>query len=126
MNTVFSMNIYFCYKCFCQELETTCLESMKVVKNLFLVLVLLYLFFAGVGSSEFNSTKSKQRLLNEITQNLADKDVECLNYFTEKTGETFWFNIPAVYMSLRLKKSEIVTKCLRGCHERYDLQQQGL
>ena len=99
---------------------------MKEVRNLFLFLVLLYLFFAGVGSTkstDFETTQSKQRLLHEITQNLADQDVECLNYFAERTGETFWFNIPAVHKSLQIKQPETVTKCLQECHERYNFQQ---
>ena len=95
---------------------------MKVIKNLILFLVMICLFFAGVGSmkiTEFTTKQSKQRLFHEITQNLANKDVECLNYFAETTEDTFWFNIPVVYMSLQTKRpGMILKKCLRGCHKR--------
>ena len=72
---------------------------MKVVKNYFLLFVLLDLFLPGVESRltiEIKDKQSKQNLLHEITQDLANKDVDCLNYFAENTGETFLFNIPTV------------------------------
>ena len=74
---------------------------MKVVKNYFLLFVLLDLFLPGVESRltiEINDKQSKQNLLHEITQDLANKDVDCLNYFAESTGETFLFNIPTVHI----------------------------
>ena len=71
-----------------------------VVKNYFLLFVLLDLFLPGVESilltSQIKDKQSKQNLLHEITQYLANNDADCLNYFAESTGETFLFNIPTV------------------------------
>ena len=72
---------------------------MKVVKNYHFLFVFLDLFLPAVESRltvEMKDRQSKQNLLHEITQNLANKDVDCLNYFAENTGETFLFNIPTV------------------------------
>ena len=73
---------------------------MMVVKNYFLLFALLDLFLPGVESipltSQIKDKQSKQNLLREITQYLANNDVDCLNYFAESTGETFLFNIPTV------------------------------
>ena len=75
------------------------MKAMKVAKNCFLLFVLLDLFLPGVESrltTEKKNKQSKQNLLYEITQDLANKDVDCLNYFAENTGEIFLFNIPTV------------------------------
>ena len=75
------------------------LIAMMVVKNYFLLFLLLDIFLRGVASrqtTDIKNKQSKQNLLHEITQELANKDVDCLNYYSENTGETFLFNIPTV------------------------------
>ena len=75
------------------------LIAMMVVKNYFLLFLLLDIFLPGVASrqtTDIKNKQSKQNLLLEITQDLAKKDVDCLNYFSETSGESFLFNIPTV------------------------------
>ena len=82
-----------------QELETTGLKALKVIRNYFLLFVLLDMTLPGVESRltlEIKDKRSKQNLLHEIIEKLANEDVNCLNHFVEKTGETFLLNMPIV------------------------------
>ena len=69
---------------------------MKLVKRCCLLLVLLLPEVKSTQKKPIRNKISKQRLLDEITQKLAKKDVECLNYFTNNSGDTFLFSTPVV------------------------------
>ena len=82
-----------------QELETTGLKAMKVIRNYFVLFVLLDMTLPGVESKltlEIKDIRSKQNLLHEIIQKLANEGVNCLNHLVERTGETFLLNMPIV------------------------------
>ena len=68
------------------------LVKMKVL------LVMFWFFFMPVESSD----SSKQRLLNEITLDLAEKGVKCLVYYQDNSEFAFQIKLPVV--NIRIDK----------------------
>ena len=62
------------------------------------LLVMFWFFFMPVESSD----SSKQRLLNEITLDLAEKGVKCLVYYQDHSGFPFRLKLPVV--NIRIDK----------------------
>ena len=86
-----------------QGINTTFPQAMSVGKRCFLLLLLLQILFPGVDSTQqklIRNKVSKQRLLDKITKNLAENDVECLNYFAQSAGDTFSLSTPVVNIHL--------------------------